>query len=249
MDKTLLLCASGVISFSVYTGLVLLFLFLGFVPRNEPLRFSSKKEVEFQITLDAIPTLENNKKPMPIEREQKRVESKTDNVGSKTPVAGVGIKKLFDSIPNKTTPKPQDITDSRDTFASRKKGDSPQQQDLLADSVHKILSQLDIKPKINFTVPEGEYNEYYAQVDSILSEHWRDAKYQDNSGKDVRADVLITINSDGKFFYRIQKLSGDANFDNILRIFLDDMTSISFPKYIHNTKRETNIVITIGSER
>lgn len=246
MDR-ILWCASGVISFSVYAGLVLLFAFLGFAPTEQPLHFSTQKDIEFQVTLD-ITDSKPNKRLAPTQREQKqKAQQKNDNVGSKTPVAGLGIKKLFESVPDKVVAKTTETTDNRDTFASRKKGDSPQQN--MADDVQKILSQLDVQQKINFSVPEGEYNEYYAQVDSILSEHWKLAKYQDKSNKDLRAEVLITIDDKGRFSYRLQKSSGDAAFDGILRLFLDDMTQIAFPKYIHASKRQTSIIVTIGSER
>lgn len=248
MDRVLW-CASGVISFSVYAGLVLLFAFLGFAPDDKPLRFSTQKEIEFQVTLDIAPNTKPNKKLAPTEREQKQKTSKaTENVGSKTPVAGLGIKKLFESVPDKVVAKPNEISDNRDAFASRKKGDSLRSDEMTND-VQKILSQLDVQHKINFSVPEGEYNEYYAQVDALLSEHWKLAKYQDSGGKNLRAEVLITIDYQGRFSYRVQKSSGDSEFDALLRVFLDDMQHIAFPKYIHASKRQTSIIVTIGSER
>ncbi len=249
MDRVVLWCASGVISCSAYIVLILLLLFFSYTNKSNPLKFASQKEIEFQVTLDIFNEPKVEDKILPPTQQKTKVAPKKENVGSKTPVAGVGIKKMFDAIPDKVAAKNnEEISDNRDTLASRKKGDFLSYDDKLQENLQNILSQINVKQMINFTVQDGEYNEYYAKIDSILSEHWKNSKYRDN-GANNTAEVLISIDDKGRFRYRVQKKSGDIDFDRVLDIFLEDMTLIAFPPYIHSSKRETSIIVTIGSQR
>ncbi|RAX56924.1 hypothetical protein CCZ01_07675 [Helicobacter monodelphidis] len=243
MDKIILWCASGVISISLYVGIIIILLFIGITPYSHPVKVSVQKEIEFQI--DVSLSAEETKDTLSTQKAPDKKLPTNDKPASKTPIAGQGVGDLFASVADKIPVKPQEILDNNDPNASRFKGESSQEKDTIQENLQKILSNANVKKRVLFVVPEGEYDEYYAKVNEFISERWALPQYQTYVGSH-NARVKVTINHKGEFSYQLIKNSGNEAFDSVLRIFLEDMTHLSFPKYINQNRTSTTIEITIG---
>jgi hypothetical protein len=69
------------------------------------------------------------------------------------------------------------------------------------------------------------YDEYYATIKKILSSRFRPKL----TTEEPSSKVLVTINSNGVFSYRIDKYSNNEIFDNYLIDFLNSQILIKFP--------------------
>lgn len=246
MANFLLFFTSGIVSLFVY--IILLFL-LFFALSNDdvkPKEVSFIKETSFNIELveEAKPVIKKEVvRAVNKEKKQENIPIKKESA-SKTANVGLGVNELFKQVDSKKPVqkealKPQSIND---VVAKRKKSNENSQKDDLNDKLNKIMSNLELHKTMNFSVPKGQYDEFYSKVQEILYENWNPETF----GKDLKSDVIITIDSMGTFSYRIIKKSNSIEFDNALIEFLDIMKTKEFPRYKGGDK--TNIVVTFKTE-
>ena len=152
--------------------------------------------------------------PAPPEPEDKKVEEPNlkDLFGS------IDTSKLKEDKVAKKKEQPKE--------PSRKKPEKVQiksQQKKASDVINALtLDQVAKTPKSQMT---GEYNEYIGQITRILTAKWNQYK----AGSNDKAVVLISIDKNGNFSYDIKSLSGNSEFNDKVRNFLQDMTLEKFP--------------------
>ena len=152
--------------------------------------------------------------PAPPEPEEKKVEEPN-------------LKDLFGSIDTSKL-KEDRVTKKKEQpkEQSRKKPEKVQittQQKKASDVINALtLDQVAKTPKSQMT---GEYNEYIGQITRILTAKWNQYK----AGSNDKAVVLISIDKNGNFSYDIKSLSGNSEFNDKVRNFLQDMTLEKFP--------------------
>ena len=152
--------------------------------------------------------------PAPPEPEEKKVEEPN-------------LKDLFGSIDTSKL-KEDRVTKKKEQpkEQSRKKPEKVQittQQKKASDVINALtLDQVAKTPKSQMT---GEYNEYIGQITRILTAKWNQYK----AGSNDKAVVLISIEKNGNFSYDIKSLSGNSEFNDKVRNFLQDMTLEKFP--------------------
>ena len=180
-------------------------------------------------------------KPQPIKKEEevKKEEPKPDTT-NKPPepdpvppkpeekkVEEPNLKDLFGSIDTSKL-KEDKVTKKKEQpkEPSRKKPEKSQvtsEQKKASDVIKNFtLDQVAKTPKSQMT---GEYNEYIGQITRILASKWNQYK----AGSNDKAVVLISIDQNGNFSYDIKSLSGNSEFNDKVRNFLQDMTLEKFP--------------------
>nr|WP_315019262.1 TonB C-terminal domain-containing protein [uncultured Campylobacter sp.] len=180
-------------------------------------------------------------KPQPIKKEEevKKEEPKPDTT-NKPPepdpvppkpeekkVEEPNLKDLFGSIDTSKL-KEDKVTKKKEQpkEPSRKKPEKSQvtsEQKKASDVIKNFtLDQVAKTPKSQMT---GEYNEYIGQITRILASKWNQYK----AGSNDKAVVLISIDQNGNFSYDIKSLSGNSEFNDKVRNFLQDMTFEKFP--------------------
>lgn len=165
------------------------------------------------------PKLDTTNKPLepdpaPPEPEEKKIEEPNlkDLFGS------IDTSKLKEDKVAKKKEQPKE--------QSRKKPEKVQitsQQKKASDVINALtLDQVAKTPNPQMT---GEYNEYIGQITRILASKWNQYK----AGSNDKAVVLISIDQNGNFSYDIKSLSGNSEFNDKVRNFLQDMTFEKFP--------------------
>ena len=221
--------------------------------REEPKKYTDTKDAfmdimilerESYITVKAPETKKEvvkEEKPQPVKKEEevKKEEPKPDTT-NKPPepdpappepeekkVEEPNLKDLFGSIDTSKL-KEDRVTKKKEQpkEQSRKKPEKVQittQQKKASDVINALtLDQVAKTPKSQMT---GEYNEYIGQITRILTAKWNQYK----AGSNDKAVVLISIDKNGNFSYDIKSLSGNSEFNDKVRNFLQDMTLEKFP--------------------
>ena len=169
-----------------------------------------KKEEPKPDTTNKLPESD----PAPPEPEEKKIEEPNlkDLFGS------IDTSKLKEDKVAKKKEQPKE--------PSRKKPGKSQatsEQKKASDVIKNFtLDQVAKTPNPQMT---GEYNEYIGQITRILASKWNQYK----AGSNDKAVVLISIDQNGNFSYDIKSLSGNSEFNDKVRNFLQDMTFEKFP--------------------
>ena len=82
---------------------------------------------------------------------------------------------------------------------------------------------------------------FWEAVSDILMLEWKKTISTENG---LKAQALITITSEGFLTYEIIKSSSNRLFNAKLKVFLDDMKEISFPKYQWALYSKRDIIFT-----
>lgn len=243
MAKIILFFTSGGIAVSSY-ALILVLLFWHFNNASKPTKaYTAYKETTFNIAL-----IEEVKPKEAIKATQKRAEKKVEKIpikkesASKTANAGSGINDLFKQVESKAPVKSTKPPSQNDKIAKKKKANESAQSETLDNELEKILANLDTKQTLSFATPKGEYDAFYAQVYEILARNWNPVR----TGVEHFSEVEIIIDARGRFEYAVVKKSGDLEFDEALRSFLDIMRSLEFPQYEGGDR--TKIMVTFKTE-
>lgn len=237
---------SGSIAILFYVLLLLLFLWNFNQKTIETKEYSFIKETEFSIDFLEEKVEKVEKKLTIKEIQEKPINDipKKEESASKTANVGVGVNDLFKQVESKQPVKKEALKpqSTNDKIAKKKKANEVSQRDDLTDKLDKIMSNLEVQKTMSFATPKGEYDEFYSKIQEILYKNWKPIR----SGVDSEAEVIITIDFNGRFSYRVVKKSGFLEFDNALEEFLDIMQRQEFPKY--EGGRKTNISVIFKTE-
>lgn len=241
MNRWLLHLASGVIAFSIY-ALLLLFLLIRFsLEKPAPTRYAPHKETLFEVSLLELAPPQPSAMPAPKQESSKEI-PKASESASKTPHVGAGVNQLFAQVEAKVPVKETRESSLHDEIAKKRRAKTAEQQKKIAESLQKILQEVKVQNRLSFSVPLGQYDEFYAKVNEILYTHWNPS----STGYQAESKVLITLTDRGRFSYQIIQKSGYDSFDKALLEFLEKMRAVEFPPYPRGGK--TDIEVTFKTE-
>ncbi|EEO26637.1 TonB C-terminal domain-containing protein [Helicobacter winghamensis] len=243
MARVVLFFTSGSVSLCCY-ALIIILLFWQLNSISEPPKaYTAYKETTFSIDLIEEPS---PKKAIKIT--QKKAEKKVKDIPIKKESAsvsanvGLGINDLFKQVESKMPVKSIKPASQDDKIAKNKKAKESAQTRDLNDELEKIMANLDTQKTLSFAVPKGEFDAFYAKVHEILAQSWNPVR----TSVEHFSEVAITIDSQGRFSYSIIKKSGDLEFDEALKGFLDIMSVQEFPRYEGGDS--TKIMVTFKTE-
>ena len=215
---------SGIIAFSFYIFICFLIIYYLYspVPKTYDLKSAS-----MTIELDMITE----------KAEKKMVEKKTEKIIEKEAVkekeASVSnekkpdLKSLFANVKEtaKTVTKEEvnNIEKSIDPKRFKSKFEKEKRSNNI--KIDKLLEDEKTATNVKSTnANKGqETDEYFSKVHELLSV-WNPV------GTGLKAVVLIMIDLDGKFDYRIVTNSSDEGFNSSLKAFLEEQKNVAYPK-------------------
>ncbi|WP_314041729.1 TonB C-terminal domain-containing protein [Campylobacter showae] len=187
-------------------------------PKKEIVKEEKPQPVKEEVKKEEPKPDTTNKPPEPDPTPPKPEEKKIEEPNLKDLFGSIDTSKLKEDKVAKKKEQPKE--------QSRKKPEKVQitsQQKKASDVINALtLDQVAKTPKSQMT---GEYNEYIGQITRILASKWNQYK----AGSNDKAVVLISIDQNGNFSYDIKSLSGNSEFNDKVRNFLQDMTFEKFP--------------------
>lgn len=246
MAKSLYFVNSLFLSLGITLGLVLFFVSYHLQLAFQAKQYTLKKETVFEISLvDPEPIIKEEKPKIPIKKQETKVEEKpAKEESSKTPKVGTNFQELFNEVeakvPVKKIPKPSNPDDAA---AKRKKSFKTQSKVKKSTEATEITENISLDKTVAFTVTTGDYDEYYAKIQEFLWSHWNPVNYRPG----IQSKVLISVDKEGLFSYRIISSFGDDALDADFRAFLESMRSIPFPPF--DRGEQTDIEVTFKAER
>jgi periplasmic protein TonB len=245
MVKSLYLLNSVFLSLLVTIGLFIFFVSYYLQLVVKATHYTIKKETLFEVSLmdfKSVVSDEATKDPVV----QKQLKSSTKMIKeetSKTPNIGSNFQELFREIKTqKPVKKSFSPSDTDDAIARRKKS-------LISVATGKSMEAVEMTEKIvlsktvAFSVATGEYDEYYARIQEFLWSHWNPVGYP----LGAQSKVLVSIDGNGRFLYRILSSFGDDSLDLSFKNFLETMRLVQFPPFEKGKK--TDIEVTFKAER
>ena len=231
MQKNSSFLISGIISFSFY--IFLCFLVIYYITKPPPKKYTTKVNTTV-IELDMIVEKSDKK------RIEKKEEVVIKKAASKAAEKKPDLKSLFANVSTKSKKvakkevnkvvKSIDPKRFKSKFEKQKKSSNVKLDKLLNDKKTTTNVRSSSKSK------SKESNEYFSEVSALL-DAWVPLIRQDN----LAATVLVIISPNGKFNYRFSKYSGNSDFDNSLKAFLEEQKSIMYPKPKQGKKVQINV--------
>ncbi|MEA1915234.1 MAG: energy transducer TonB [Campylobacterota bacterium] len=235
---------SAFISLGLYAFFILLFmLYLRETKIQKISSFSKNTVIQLDIMIDPK-SLEKNKpapkQPKKIVKEEVVVNTsinKTKTADFKSLFANVKTsnKKVVEKEVDNTKVNPQ-TTRFKAKFVREKRNDNINLSKTL-NRVSTSSSKLSMSPQ---SVHKND--PYYSKIYEIISSRWNPMFIIDG----LKSVVIVTINNQGNFSYRIKKRSSDSVFNDSLIQFLNSQTSQHYPPYEKGNK--TNIEVVFKSK-
>ena len=156
------------------------------------------------------------------------------------------LKSLFAKVKTEAPKiaKKEILNVKKSTVTSRFKSKFEKQQKSKNVTVSKLLDN--VKSKSSIKIPTDTKNrndEYYSKIYELLASRWNPGLIIEG----LSAKVLVIISSEGEFNFKFLKNSGNVNFDDSLRVFLQDQKLISYPT--HNRGSKQKIAVTFTAEK
>ncbi len=216
--QQILLIYSGILAFGIYF-LLLAFLFFNFLSLSR-IKYTTKSNavLEQSISIDLSESVKKKSKS-------------TKTAG--TPLEGLGVKDVFASIPDENL-APQVNEDNRSEVAknTRDKTDESRIKNI-QEQLHRISNDLktlqaktlDIKSTaVSPELTSGQYNKWFAEIYDIIYRKWQVNFYQT-----AKATVLLQVDKDGGFVYKVIRLSQYDDFNQNVLDFLEAFKGERFP--------------------
>ena len=168
-----------------------------------------------------------------------------------SPVAGSGVKKLFEKVDSSNPPikEEDEVYDDRPLFSansivSKDYAYSQEDSQELAKETSKLKNtlnqiwekELEIKSSPPQDLSDGKYDEWFAKVKNILYTKWDSHFYES-----VSIVVHITITNQGKFSYRIIRKSKNSSYNTYMQNLLEALRQESFPPYPKGDKKSIEV--------
>lgn len=216
MNNALLFITSGIISFCAYFLIIIALVFSIF--RSNPTHYSAFNESALALHAISIEAILDDK-PTP---------SKSPKPAINNPLAGSGIKDMFDKIDSDLPSQNAAIGDDREKVEQNSKEQKLKELQSSAESLQNKLNSLsNLTISANTNQSDGEYDEWYAQIEKIMFEQWQVFNIEEK----LQALVHIRIADNGIFSYKVVKYSGNIAFDDSIKTALEECTRISFPPH------------------
>ncbi|MEA3383241.1 MAG: TonB C-terminal domain-containing protein [Campylobacterota bacterium] len=245
MDNKKAFYLSAFIAVGFYIFLIFSFLF--YLQVNDVKKIDSMVKTTV-LQLDVV--LESPKEPeKKIEIQSKINKQKSESIVKKSASSSVkqktNLKSLFANVKTKSAQvvKKRVMNVKKNSISSRFKSkfEKVKKKDALS------IKDFETNKKSNFnniisSESKNENDPYYSKIYQILSSRWRPTIFLNN----LKAKVLITILSNGKFNYKFVQYSDNMGFDEQLKLFLNSQTIESYP--VNPNKRSTSIEIIFQSK-
>jgi len=167
------------------------------------------------------------KKIKTIDKKKIKEVKKIVRVKKITKVSKPKLKNLFDKIDLSKLP-----TDSkkREKKVRKKIVKKEIKEVIKSDKAKKITKSLEFDEQKNLliTQKDGVFDKFKGKISDILQSRWQET-IDTISG--TKAIVIITIDKQGSFSYKIETLSYNNEFNAKLRNFLEDMKDETFPPF------------------
>lgn len=228
---------SGIIAFSFYIFLCLIVIF--YIASPTPKTYTIKP-TSTTIELDMI-----------VEKaEKKMVEKKTEKIIEKEAVkekeASVSnekrpdLKSLFANVKEtaKTVAKEEVNNVEKSLDPKRFKSKFEKEKKTSNITIDKLLEdeKTATNAKSKNSAKGEESDDYYSQISDMLSA-WMPTTREAG----LKAVVLVMIDLNGRFDYRIVTNSGNETFDSSLRVFLDEQKNVVYPVPTKNKDVRINV--------
>ena len=225
MQKNFSFILSGIIAVSFY--IFICFLLIAYLASPIPKTYDIKS-ASTTIELDMI--TEKAEKKMVEKKTEKKIEKeevKEEKVASASNEKRPDLKSLFANVKEtakavvkeevNNVEKSLDPKRFKSKFEKEKKSNNIKIDKLLEDE--KTATNV----KSTNSTKGQETDEYFSKVHELLSV-WNPI------GTGLKAVVLIMIDLDGRFEYRVVTNSGDEGFDSSLKAFLEEQKNLAYPK-------------------
>lgn len=220
---------SGVISIFLYLSFFI-FLFIYLKDHNVKKYDASKK-----VTVLELEVIEPNKEKSEKKQIQKvevKNNQKNDIVEKSTSTSQKqrsDLKSLFANVNVKSTQvKEEETTDvKKSSVLSRFKSKFEREKKSQNVDVSNLLQKVQTNSNLAIATTSNNFDEYYSKIYDIISSRWNPLKIANG----LSSVVIITIDSQGNFSYKIITRSGDDRFDASLEEFLDSQTTQAYPPY------------------
>ncbi|MDD2887953.1 MAG: TonB C-terminal domain-containing protein [Aliarcobacter sp.] len=216
---------SGIIAFSFYAFVC--FLLFAYIASPIPKTYDLKS-TSTTIELDMI--TEKAEKKMVEKKTEKIIEKeavKEEKVASASNEKKPDLKSLFANVKEtaKTVTKEEVNNIEKSIDPKRFKSKFEKEKRTNNIKIDKILEDEKTATNVKATnANKGqETDEYFSQVQELLSA-WVPV------GSGLKSVVLIMIDTDGRFDYRVVTNSGDEAFDSSLKAFLEEQKNVAYPK-------------------
>jgi periplasmic protein TonB len=216
---------SGIIAFSFYAFVC--FLLFAYIASPIPKTYDLKS-TSTTIELDMI--TEKAEKKMVEKKTEKIIEKeavKEEKVASASNEKKPDLKSLFANVKEtaKTVTKEEVNNIEKSIDPKRFKSKFEKEKRTNNIKIDKILEDEKTATNVKSTnANKGqETDEYFSQVQELLSA-WVPV------GSGLKAVVLIMIDTDGRFDYRVVTNSGDEASDSSLKAFLEEQKNVAYPK-------------------
>ena len=225
MQKNFSFILSGIIALSFYAFVC--FLLFAYIASPIPKTYDLKS-TSTTIELDMI--TEKAEKKMVEKKTEKIIEKeavKEEKVASASNEKKPDLKSLFANVKEtaKTVTKEEVNNIEKSIDPKRFKSKFEKEKRTNNIKIDKILEDEKTATNVKSTnANKGqETDEYFSQVQELLSA-WVPV------GSGLKAVVLIMIDVDGRFNYRVVTNSGDEAFDSSLKAFLEEQKNVAYPK-------------------
>lgn len=227
---------SGIIALSFYAFVC--FLLFAYIASPIPKTYDLKS-TSTTIELDMI--TEKAEKKMVEKKTEKIIEKeavKEEKVASASNEKKPDLKSLFANVKEtaKTVTKEEVNNVEKSIDPKRFKSKFEKEKRTNNIKIDKILEDEKTATNVKSTnANKGqETDEYFSQVQELLSA-WVPV------GSGLKAVVLIMIDVDGRFNYRVVTNSGDEAFDSSLKAFLEEQKNVAYPKPTKDKDIKVNV--------
>ena len=215
---------SGIIAFSFYIFICALLMFYLFspVPKTYDIKPTSTTIELDMITEKAEKKMVEKKNEKIIEKEAvKEKEASVSN--EKKP----DLKSLFANVKETAKAVTKEEVNNIEKSIDPKRFKSKFEKEKRSNNIKidKLLEDEKTATNVKSTNSNKgqETDEYFSKVHELLSV-WNPV------GTGLKAVVLIMIDLDGRFDYRVVTSSGDEGFDSSLKAFLEEQKNLAYPK-------------------
>jgi len=247
MDKRFNILISAFIAFGIYLLIILAFILYLKTPVIKKYQAISKNTV-IELDLIIIDNKKDDKKTKQIKKNIVKKEIKIKKSSSSSAIKKTNLKSLFAKVDTKATKikEKSALNIKKNEISSRFK--STYKKNKIKNDL-KIKKFNDIKnsskAKKITAKKNGEFDEYYSQINTILLTRWY--KYPLFTKEEYLVKVKINISSKGLFSYNIISYSRNQNIDDAVNKFLKTQNNTIYP--IPKDNKEKIIIINFINDK
>jgi hypothetical protein len=231
---------SAFLSFGLYAFFILVFmLYLKDVKIQKISPYNKDTTIQLDIMIDPL----SPKKNQPAKKQPKKIvksENKVTTSVSTTKTAD--FKSLFANVKVKNTKVSEKNVDNTKVNPQTTRFKAKIIREKRNDNINlsKTLNSVSTSSsKLTMSTQNIHKNDpYYSKIYEIIANSWNPMFVIDG----LKAVVIVTIDNQGNFSYRIKKRSSDSQFNESLKQFLESQTLKSYPPYKKGTKTSIEVI-------